>query len=262
MTDAINPFGHPTAVSNSNYSSFEAGRLVHPDTGTEPSPLTSFVHDGVRALVLNDQFPCVGGKAAFRQGGYRFGLYSDLGSPDAAAGLARDLFSFTRDLASIDGSFCSYVASFEGPLRADELAFEEDLWKMLQRLHDLDAQYHEWDPVVSDDPGDARFSFSFAGVALFVIGLHAASSRAARRFAWPTLVFNPHRQFDELREHGRFVRFQEIIRRGETRLQGDTNPMLADYGRESEAKQYSGRRVDGAWACPFHPRVQDEPTTD
>lgn len=40
--------------------------------------LTRFVHDGLRSLVLNEQFPCLGGKSAVHQGAYRFGLYEEL----------------------------------------------------------------------------------------------------------------------------------------------------------------------------------------
>jgi FPC/CPF motif-containing protein YcgG len=214
--------------------------------------LTEFVHDALRALVLNEQFTCVAGKAAVRQGCYRYGLYGELGSAQAAAGLARDLFTFVHEFGSMGSAFTTYLASFAGPHPADEAAFETLLWRTLQQLHDFDAPHHPWDRSVSADAADPRFSFSFAGKAFFVVGLHAASSRATRRFAWPTLVFNPHGQFEQLKDTGRFTRFQEIIRRAERALQGEINPMLADYGERSEASQYSGRRVEEGWKCPFH----------
>jgi FPC/CPF motif-containing protein YcgG len=262
MGGAMNPFTQPEAVAHSNYSRYESGHLVRAETREAASPLSTFVHDGLRALILNDQFVCVGGKSAFRHGSYRFGLYPELGSPVTAAGLARDLFTFVEELPSFGDSLSTYVASFAGPHPADEAAFERHLWQTLQALHDLDAPHHHWDPAVSDDPVDPAFSFSFGGVAFFVIGMHAASSRIARRFAWPTLIFNPHRQFEALRQAGDFDRFRQVIRRGETRLQGDANPMLADYGTRSEAMQYSGRRVSAAWRCPFHTRPSDDATKD
>jgi FPC/CPF motif-containing protein YcgG len=258
----MNPFEHAEAISNSNYSLFEDGQLIQRDTRTAPSALTTFVHDGFRALVLNDQFVCVGGKSAFRQGGYRFGLYADLGSSAAVSGLARDLFTFIEELPAGGDTLTTYVASFSGPHPADELAFEQALWRTLQALHELDSEYHAWDPTVSEDPADPTFSFSFAGVAFFVIGLSAASSRVARRFAWPTLVFNPHRQFEVLRERGEYARFQHVIRNAETHLQGDINPMLSNFGNRSEAMQYSGRRVNAEWTCPFHARSGDDPLSD
>jgi FPC/CPF motif-containing protein YcgG len=257
-TRLVNPFDSPAAVANSNACRFDGTRLVR-EGSAAPTPRTAFVHDGFRALVLNPQFSCVAAKAAVRQGQYRFGLYDALGSAASCAGLARDLFSFVHADAAGAAEFRTFVASFDGPFPPDEIAFERLLWRTLQQLHELDAVHHPWDRRTSPDAADAAFSFSFAGTSFFVVGLHAASSRMTRRFAWPTLVFNPHAQFEHLRETGRYLRFQEVIRSAERSLQGDINPMLADFGTRSEAAQYSGRHVEGEWQCPFHPRSTTEP---
>jgi FPC/CPF motif-containing protein YcgG len=252
MDSLVNPFGGPAAIANSHYSEFHEGGVIDPDTGERRPALTRFVHDSLRSLVLNEQFPCLGGKSAVRQGSYRFGLYGELGMPAAAAGLARDLFRFITDVKQADTGFSTYLASFAGPIVATEMAFEQLLWQTLQQLHDLDWPHHPWDATVSADAGDPHFSFSFAGHAFFVVGLHPASSRTTRRFAWPTLVMNPHDQFEALRASGRFPRFQELIRRSDRELQGQINPMLAEHGQKSEAVQYSGRHVGPEWQCPFH----------
>mgnify|MGYP003291388053 CR=1 FL=1 len=55
-----------------------------------------------------------------------------------------------------------------------------------------------------------------------------------------------------MRQTGRYERFQHVIREAERALQGDINPMLADFGEQSEAPQYSGREVGRDWRCPFH----------
>jgi len=85
----------------------------------------------------------------------------------------------------------------------------------------------------------------------FVIGLHPHASRLARRFSNPALVFNSHRQFEKLREDGRYWKIQAATRSREIDLQGSINPNLADFGEESEARQYSGRMVEADWRCPF-----------
>jgi len=262
MNKPANPFCGSLALANSSYTGFKCGRLVNLSTNEQPPALTVFVHDALRALVLNDHFTCHGGKSAVRQQQYRFGLYDQIGSAGAAAGLARDLTQFVLDFAIHDGTFSTYLASFTGPNPADEPAFEILLWRLLQQLHDLDAPHHAWDPAVDADPDSPEFAFSFAGTAFFVIGLHAGSSRAARRFAWPTLVFNPHRQFEALRHNGRYTRFQEVIRRAETELQGTVNPMLGTHGSVSQAAQYSGRRVEDGWHCPFQGRNPSSPAAE
>ncbi len=252
MEKRPNPFGGDLALSNSSYAAFRGKRLVRVPSG-EPAPTRmEYVHDSFRALVSNTRFSCVGAKAALGTGSYRVGLYERLGSAEAAAGLARDLFWFVEEQGELGGEFSTFVASFVEPTAADEDAFERLLWEQLRRLHEEDRRYHGWDPSVSADPDDPRFAFSFAGMAFFVVGLHPASSRFARRFAWPTLVFNAHHQFDRLREEGGYERMQEVIRSREIALQGHLNPNLGEFGVLSEARQYSGRPAEENWRCPFH----------
>jgi FPC/CPF motif-containing protein YcgG len=64
-------------------------------------------------------------------------------------------------------------------------------------------------------------------------------------------VFNPHEQFERLRADGHWKRMQETIRRRDLELQGSINPMLSDFGEQSEARQYSGRAVEDNWRAPF-----------
>jgi FPC/CPF motif-containing protein YcgG len=125
------------------------------------------------------------------------------------------------------------------------------LWRQLQYLHGADAEHFGWDPNVSSDPRDPHFSFSFGGRAFYVIGMHGQNSRVARRFPWPALVFNPHEQFQRLRTDGKWRRMQRSIRARELVLQGSVNPMLSDFGEESEARQYSGRTVPEDWTPPL-----------
>ena len=151
-----------------------------------------------------------------------------------------------------DRSVDSLVALFRGPRSMDEAAFERQLWNQLQRLHELDlARGNTWAADVERDPDSPRFSMSLAGHPFFVIGLHPGASRIARRFEAPVLVFNSHRQFNRLREDGRFAKMQQATRARDVALQGSINPNLSDYGQASEARQYSGRAVDAGWRCPF-----------
>ena len=207
-----------------------------------------------RAFVDDPQFPCLAGKGVVRASGYSSGTYGVLGSDRSTRALAVDLERFVRDAAQDETRLHAFVAVFPSSWYADERGFEKDLWTQLQRLSDLDAG-SEWDPTVSDDPADAEFAFSFGGRALFVVGLHPESSRLARRFRWPALVFNPRRQFERLRESGRFERLRAAVREREIALQGTLNPNLADFGEQSEARQYSGRAASPDWVCPFHRRA-------
>jgi len=74
----------------------------------------------------------------------------------------------------------------------------------------------------------------------------------ARQSPYPTIVFNLHAQFEQLRAMGSYKKVKKRIRKRDKKLQGHINPVLKDFGKDSETKQYSGRAVDNAWKCPFH----------
>lgn len=220
-----------------------------------PSRTARIVHDAFRAKVLEGRFSCLGARSAVGSGRYRFGLYGGMGEVAGTRRLAGDLARFVADRRPADAAhFSTFVAAFTGPLSSPEEGFEAILWQQLRALHEIDAPDHGWDTSVSSDPGDPTFAFSIGGVAFFVVGLHGRASRLARRFAWPTLVFNPHDQFTHLRATGHFGRMQEMIRQRELAVQGSINPMLSDFGTRSEARQYAGRAVDDDWHCPFSDR--------
>lgn len=249
-----NPFDSDAARAHSSYHGWHDGELVRLLETAPVRPFTHVAHDAFRAFVADDAFSCLGGKSALRRATYRFGTYDRLDDDAVTEGLARDLYAFAAEREGFESDFTTFVAVFRERGTAGETGFERALWSQLQRLHDLDARYHRWDPRVSEDPADPGFSFSVAGNAFFVIGMHHGASRSARRFAWPTLVFNAHEQFENLRADGRFGALQSRIRAREVMLDGRINPNLADYGYHSEARQYSGRATEPGWTCPFRPR--------
>ena len=208
--------------------------------------------------VADPAFPCVGSKAALARGAIETLELDRLGERDNDAPLLGALAAFGRHLdAERDGATTvrSFAALFDGPGDTGEQRFEALLWSQLQRLHDLDAaRGTRWAPDVTPDPSDPRFSLSLAGHPFFVIGLHGGASRLARRLPFPALVFNSHRQFEQLRADGRYAKMQAATRGRDIALQGSINPNLADFGRASEARQYSGRAVDSGWVCPFRAR--------
>lgn len=154
--------------------------------------------------------------------------------------------------AKDDGALHSFAVLFAGPDDLAEDAFERSMWERIQSFADKDAWLGQrYAETVSRDPEDPHFALSFGGKAFFAVGLHPNASRPARRFAHPAIVFNPHDQFERLREQNRYVRMREAIMARDEQLAGSINPMLANHGEASAAPQYSGRRVDGTWKCPF-----------
>lgn len=151
--------------------------------------------------------------------------------------------------------FRSFAALFPHSPQQTPKAFECSLWRRLQHLHDLDAKQSSWDDQVDSDPHSPDFSMSLGGNAFYIVGLHPGSTRRARRFPITALVFNLHRQFEQLRADDRYGRFSDAIIARDIDFHGFANPMLDEHGSSSEARQYSGRMVDEDWVCPFKPKV-------
>lgn len=200
--------------------------------------------------ILGPEYPCLGARSVFKRERATVVLHDDLEAPETARTLLEQLREYAATVDPEEG-FVSFVAGFRGPEVRDEKHFEEMLWGLLQRLHDVDEQ--PWAPEVSADPNDPHFAFSVAGTPFFIVGLHPKASREARRMPLPVLVFNLHEQFESLREEGGFERMRDTIRRRDEELQGSINPMVSDHGETSEARQYSGRKLEKAWESPFEP---------
>lgn len=202
-------------------------------------------------FVMRENFPCLGARATLAQESAVIRTFGSLGDSANARTIAEALESFGEHAKTDNARFASLVAVFpEGP-ELNESEFDRLLWSQLQQLAELDANAVT-DAAVSDDPNDPHFSFCFRGVPYFVVGLTPASSRMARRFAWPALVFNPHAVFDRLRSEGKYEKLKNMIRTRDLALQGTLNPNLADFGEASEARQYSGMEHSAEWKCPFH----------
>ena len=250
-----NPFDTEMARRHSAYYAWRDETLISLiDAKLTTSVSAISAHEAFRNFVLHPDFSCLGAKAAIQNNTYRFSFYSEMNTPATTAALAFDFWKFVQERPKFDSIFTTFITSFAAPAVHDEHQWEKILWSQLQSLHELDREHYAWDESVESDPESAEFSFSFAGQAFFIVGLFPGSSRQARRFAYPTLVFNLRAQFESLRERGQFERIREAIRARDYKLQGSLNPNLSDFGERSEARQYSGRAVEKNWRCPFHAR--------
>jgi FPC/CPF motif-containing protein YcgG len=231
---------------HSSYHAPDGPDLVRLTSSPEPAgPLVSLVHNQLRAMFLSTAYTCLGAATAIRRGNYRLGVYPPLASPEAVEGTAADLTRFTREHPEPEHPVAVFVSVFDGPVRTGDADFEADLWRHLAALDETNpgrTDAHP-NPGTAADPG-----FVYSGRNFFVVGLHPGASRWARRFAWPTLVFNALSHGDPLREADQFDRMTERIRNRDRRLQGEVNPSL-EFSRVS---QFSGRAVDADWTCPVH----------
>jgi uncharacterized protein len=212
--------------------------------------------EAFRAFIKTLPFPCVGAKSALSKDQLRIVVARDITSGWDDLRIYPALMDFIAAARRNPALFQSFAVVFEGPGDLTEDGFERSLWARAQSLSDKDAWNGQgYDGRVAADPESPHFSLSFGGEAFFIVGLHPGASRPARRFSSPALVFNLHSQFTALRDQGRYEKLRDSILQRDEALAGSQNPMLARHGEVSEARQYSGRRVDDDWRCPLQPRV-------
>ncbi len=200
-------------------------------------------------FILENNHPCVMAQTVFSMDKVDFHVYENFGSKNTAIKILKDLKQYIANYDFESKEFLTFMAVFKGRKAFTEEQFEELLWSQLNLLHEVDTD--EWDKEVSDDPNNKDFSFSLGGKAFYMVGLHPNSSRKARQTPYPAIAFNLHHQFEKLREMGTFEVVRDRIRERDPELQGSINPMLEDFGENSEARQYSGRKVGDEWKCPF-----------
>jgi len=202
------------------------------------------------SFVLDNNHPCVMAQTVFSMDDVILNSYPAFGSLETAKDILKDLEEYISNYDFESNDFKTFLAVFPDSEDYSEIEFERILWKQLQNLHLSDNC--PWDKEVSNDPENEHFSFSLGGRAFYIVGLHPGSSRIARRSPYPAIAFNLHWQFEKLREMGTIENVRDKIRERDIELQGNINPMLQDFGKSSEAKQYSGRKVGKDWKCPFH----------
>lgn len=244
-------------MSSDHFLKYSDDKLIAGIEGVEgPSPSAMYVHTQFRAMILNAQFPCPGARTTFSRGTYRFGLFDELGTKETAMALGKSLKRFIEERATWDTMYTAFVSCYKAPMPSSHEHFAQLLWTMLQELHVTD--FAEWDPNYSSDPEAPDFAFSYGGMSFFIAGMHSGSPRFARKFGWPTLIFNAHEQFEFLRSEGIFEKFRDGVRKKDTALQGHVNPASSDIGTISEAIQYTGVINNQLWKCPFKPKQESK----
>ena len=226
--------------------------MTNHETATPKEALTCFIDA--------QKFPCVGAKASLAKGNLEIltasSLFDTGDDKDIYSRLSGQAYRYRTD----PNMFQSFAVIFADDNTLSEREFEQALWIRLQALSDIDvAAECSHDQEVSADPDAGNFSVSFAGAAFFIVGLHPGSSRPARRFSKPTIIFNIHDQFEQMRKTGLYNQLQASISARDTALAGSRNPMLAPHGMISAARQYSGRQVEADWACPFQRKEKQAP---
>lgn len=210
---------------------------------------TEITKDKIASFILDQDHPCVMAQTVFKSDAvihYNFdSIFNNVNDLKILSYL--DEYISNYDFSS--KNFQTFIITFQNDYFTTEIAFEEALWNFLFRLNQRDD--NAWDPSVSSDINNPKFSFSLLDKAFYIIGMHPESSRNARSTECVTIVFNLHHQFEILRDMNVYQTVRNRIRKRDKEKNGSINPMLEDFGRSSEALQYSGRNTTEISKCPF-----------
>ena len=216
-------------------------------TGTDNENITaSFL-----AHVEDKLFPCLAAHTALVKNHIQVKVAGHMGCPHGDEDIVSFLYEFIDQFRNAKDDFYSAVILFPDTHISDEEMFDRYFWQRLQAFADMDAKSYPFDPRVDADVHSPNFSFSLKEEAFYIIGGHPLSSRPARRFPVPGMVFNAHAQFEKLREENHYHKMQQVVRKRDVVYSASVNPMLADFGEASEVFQYSGRQYDKDWKCPL-----------
>jgi FPC/CPF motif-containing protein YcgG len=213
---------------------------------------TNLVFEEYKEYVNNKEFACVAAKAALAKQQIQCMVAGHMACPRDDNAILKFLYQFIDTYRSSAELYHSAVVVFEPSGIAGEEMFDALLWQRLQALSAMDAKGNSYDSRVEAAPSSPKFSFSLKQEAFFIIGLHPNSSRSVRRFKYPALVFNPHQQFEQLKETNKYESLKKVVRKRDLSVSGSINPMLEDFGEASEVYQYSGRQYDEKWQCPLN----------
>lgn len=211
----------------------------------------------LRQFISQKNYPCIAAIQSILQHEYQIGIYKNFGNGSSSERLAKDLRAFKETQKATESIYLSFFAVFvEEPAMSEE-TYEDAMWQELSLLSAKEDKGSKWDENFSANPQDKNFCFSFGGDAFFIVGMHPHSSRLARRFPYPTIVFNLYEQFEELHRQGQYHPMIKTNRQRDLRFQGSVNPMVEKHSDVWEAIQFSGRENLPSWQCPFK---HDAPT--
>ncbi len=224
-------------------------KLMKPTNQTDQNS-NKIYEKAFRKFIVDKNHPCIMAHSVHQTQGLFLRSYPDFDTQSTARQLVTDIKEYIQQYDFGDNKFASFIAVFPEVSFKDEKSFEQALWQLLNQIHQVDNA--NWDSSVSADPASNNFSFSIAGRAFYIVGMHPRSSRKARQAPYVSIAFNLHAQFEKLREMGSYEVVKKRIRKRDKAFQGSINPVLADFGDASEARQYSGRKTEKNWKCPFH----------
>lgn len=187
----FNPFCSKEAISHSNYCTL----LQKEYTSSEPVPgrmkqATDQVAQKLSAFVADLKKPRQELGLSIRKKSCSFGVYPQLGSTRATAGLCRDLVHFLQDQKNSKAPNPTFMAVFVTPAKLSEDAFNQKVAAQLALLQKAAEPYYctpESEAAKRQQEGQNLY---FGGREMKVISIYRNTSSGQLKFDYPMLAFS------------------------------------------------------------------------
>ncbi|ASQ44786.1 guanitoxin biosynthesis heme-dependent pre-guanitoxin N-hydroxylase GntA [Legionella clemsonensis] len=207
-----------------------------------------------KALLAEPNYPCIGAKAAAKGELLNFIMADDLRSSKCDLTILYHIYQFIHDWRINSESLQTLVVIFNAPTLMTEVMFERLLWTRLLQLHYLDAKVSGCNASVDTAYLTTKFNFYFGEEAFFIVGMHPGSSRRARYFARPVLIFNLQKQFEKLQHEDIYSHLCKQIRARDCAYSGSVNPLI-DAADFTDAR--GEQAVETEYSCPFAEKLKE-----
>ena len=211
------------------------------------------------ARIFYADHACVGGQAALSVGALRFAYINhQLGTIDAAAAVLEAIDLFLRDFPSLKPPYRPLIICFKGPRSISAEEGHELTWATLHAMNNADRVSYSAAELISEDPQNEDFGFSWRDEVWFVNAGFPNHPRKSRDFQTPLWIINLQENFDLLRKAGWFDTIKMANAKREIEYQGSTNPVLADKGQKNQWQQVTSVQGQAEPKCPFQngPKAQ------
>lgn len=186
----FNPFCSEEAISHSNYCTlqkddYKTSKLTDGDL----KQTTQQVAGKLSALLADAAAP----KQLFgntRRRSCSFGVYPELGSTEATAGLCRDLARFLHEHKERPTSKTTFMAVFTTSANISEAEFEQKVEEQIAVLQKAAEPFYCLPESEKGKEPPAYRALTFGGRILKVISMYRNTSQGHLKFEYPMLAFS------------------------------------------------------------------------
>ena len=187
----FNPFCSQEAISYSNYCTLKNTNYTSSKSLSAPmDQATKQVASKLSAFVADLKKPRQLFGINTTRRSCSFGVYPQLGSTEATAGLCRDLASFLHEHKEGESKNTTFMAVFTTPSKLSEEHFQEKVAAQIALLQKAAEPFYCTPASEKARQQEEEQTVNFGGKVLKVVATHRNTSQGNLKFDYPMLAFS------------------------------------------------------------------------